>query len=103
MLHNYLVENNFVQNPTDNCVYAKHEGDNMVVIVVWVDDLIVGANDPELLSENKQILKDKFKMKDLGKLSYYLGIDFEQGDGYVKMNQKKAHQEGAKQIWYDRL
>ena len=89
MLHTHLVENNFVQSPTDSCVYTKHEGDNMVAIVVWVDDLIVGANDPELLSENKQILKDKFKMKDLGKLSYYLGIDFEQGDGYVKMNQKR--------------
>ena len=89
MLHTHLKENNFVQSPADNCVYTKHEGDNMVVIVVWVDDLIVGANDPELLSEKKQILKDKFKMKDLGKLSYYLGIDFEQGDGYVKMNPKR--------------
>ena len=50
MLHTHLVENNFVQRPTDNCVYTKNEGDNMVVIVVWVDDLIVGANDQELLS-----------------------------------------------------
>lgn len=89
VLHNHLVENNFVQSQTDNCVYTKHEGNKIVIIVVWVDDLIVGANDPKLLSENKQILKDKFKMKDLGKLSYYLGIDFEQGDGYIRMNQKR--------------
>ena len=27
-------------------------------------------------------------MKDLGRLSYFLGIHFEQGDGFVKMNQK---------------
>ena len=54
MLHIHLVENNFVQSPTDNCVYTKHEGDNMVVTVVWVDGLIVGANDPELLSETRQ-------------------------------------------------
>lgn len=89
MLHNHLVENNFVQSPTDNCVYTKHEEGEIVVMIVWVDDLIVGAKDPKLLSRNKQILKDKFKMKDLGKLTYYLGIDFEQGDGYVKMNQKR--------------
>jgi len=27
-------------------------------------------------------------MKDLGRLSHFLGIDFEQGDGFVNMNQK---------------
>ena len=27
-------------------------------------------------------------MKDLGRLSHFLGIDFEQSDGFVKMNQK---------------
>ena len=42
-----------------------------------------------LKKQNKQILKDKFKVKDLGNLSYYLGIDCEQGDGYVKMNQQR--------------
>ena len=61
----------------------------MVVIVVRVD---VDAKGPDLLSENKQILKDKFKMKDLGKLSYYLRIDFELGDGYIKMNQTDTSQ-----------
>ena len=28
-------------------------------------------------------------MKDLGGLSYFLGIDFEQGDGFVKMKQRR--------------
>ena len=78
MLDNYLVENDFMQSPTDNCVYTKHEGNNIVVIVLWVDEFIVVAKDPKVLSENKQILKDKFKMKNLGKLSYFLGIEFEQ-------------------------
>ena len=28
-------------------------------------------------------------MKDLGKLSYFLGIELEQGDGFIKMSQKR--------------
>ena len=34
-----------------------------------------------LMSETKGVLKERFHMKDLGRLSYFLGIHFEQGDG----------------------
>ena len=34
------------------------------------------------------MMAEKFKIEDLGKLFYFLGIAFDQGDGYVKMNQK---------------
>ena len=35
------------------------------------------------------MLEEKFKMKDLGKLKHFLGTDFAQGDGEIKMNQKR--------------
>ena len=34
------------------------------------------------------MLQERFRMKDLGRLSHFSGIDFEQGDGFVKMNQR---------------
>ena len=39
--------------------------------------------------QTKEMMKKGFHMKDLGKLSYFLGIHFEQGDGFVTMNQKR--------------
>ena len=39
------------------------------------------------MHDTKEMLKDRFRMKDLGRLSYFLGIRFEQGADYVKMNQ----------------
>ena len=89
MLHTYLLENNFVQNAVDHCIYTMKNENEMVIILVWVDDLIIAATNDELLSKIKQMLNDKFHMKDLGTLSYFLGISFEQGEGYVKMNQTK--------------
>ena len=89
MLHSYLCENSFVQSDVDNCVYVKHMDDKMIVIVIWVDDLIIGASNDLLLRETKKMLKNRFKMKDLGILSHFLGIDFEQGDGYVNVSQKE--------------
>src|SRR4029434_11014516 len=35
------------------------------------------------------MLAEKFKMKDLGKLKHFLGIDFSQSDGCVKMSQER--------------
>jgi len=46
----------------------------MVVILVWVDDMIVAASDMVLMSKAKQMLQERFRMKDLGRLSYFLGI-----------------------------
>ena len=89
MLHNFLSENNFIQSDVDNCVYVKQIDDKMIVIVIWVDDLIIGASNDLLLCETKNMLKERFKMKDMGKLSHFLGVDFEQGDSFVKVNQKE--------------
>ena len=89
MLHGYLIENSFVQSDVDHCVYVKQSMNNMTVILIWVDDLIIAASDALLMCDTKSMLKEKFKMKDLGKLSHFLGTDFEQGNNFVKVNQKR--------------
>ena len=87
--HCFLLENDFVQSPVDNCVYTKQVGSGLVAMLVWVDDIIIAASDMVLLSKTKEMLNKRFHMKDLGRLSYFLGIHFEQGDGFVKMDQKR--------------
>ena len=67
-------------------MYTKHNGSGFVAMLVWVDD--IAASNMLLISEAKGMLKERFHMKNLGRLSYFLGIHFEQGDGFVKMNQK---------------
>ena len=89
MLHNHLVKNNFVQSKVDHCLYIRHIGNQMIIILIWVGDLIIATSTKILMDNVKRMFKDKFKMKDIGKLSFFLGIFFEQGDGFVKMNPKK--------------
>ena len=69
-------------------MYTKLNGSGFVAMLVWVDDIIIAASNILLIPEAKGMLKERFHMKDLGRLSYFLGIHFEQGDGFVKMNQK---------------
>ena len=89
VLHRFLVKNDFVQSPVDNCVYTTQIGRNLIMMLIWVDDIIIAASDMVLMRETKQLLQEKFHMKDLGRLSYFLVINFEQGDGFVKMNQRR--------------
>ena len=88
LLHSYLQDNTFIQSPTDHCVYIRQVDKDMVVIVVWVDNLTVAASDESLLNDTKQMLNDRFNMKDLDRLSYFLCIAFKQKNGLTKINQR---------------
>ncbi|GKE33514.1 ribonuclease H-like domain-containing protein, partial [Tanacetum coccineum] len=44
--------------------------------VLYVDDIIVTGNNASEIENFKEILKTKFQIKDLGKLKYFLGIEF---------------------------
>ena len=73
MLHECLIRNDFIQNPADHCVCMKQN--ERLLIVSSVDDLIA-ADKVISFSNVKKMLMSEFKMKDLGKLNHFIGIDF---------------------------
>lgn len=89
LLNDHLEQNNFERNQSDHCVYRKQIENETIIVIIWVDDLIIAASSEDLLNSFKEIMKSKFNMKDLGKISYFLGIQFEQKEGEIKMNQKR--------------
>lgn len=44
LLHTYLTENGFKQNPADNCLYTREKLNGKVILIVLDDDLIIAAN-----------------------------------------------------------
>ena len=77
LLHDFLISNKFVQSKSDHCVYILHERDDRIILIVWVDDIIIAARDPKEAEAVKQKLAKKFRMKDFGMISSFLGIEFE--------------------------
>ncbi len=53
----------------------KKTNHGIVVIVIYVDDLIITRDSNVNISNLKKFLKQKFEMKDLGELRYFLGIE----------------------------
>ena len=89
VLHSYLCGENFDQSDADPCVYRRVDDQGKVLILVWVDDIIVAASNEVLLKNVKESLSDRFRMKDLGELRYFLGIEFSRTEGCIKMSQKQ--------------
>ena len=89
LLDKFLCNNKFTRSMTDNCLYTYFENGKSILIVVWVDDLIICASDIGLMNLIKQKLNDNFKMKDLGQISYFLGIEFDLSKDTIKMHQTR--------------
>jgi hypothetical protein len=54
---------------------VKKTDHGIVVIVIYVDDLIIIGDSDEDSFDLKKFLKQKFEMKDLGKLPYFFSIE----------------------------
>jgi hypothetical protein len=56
-------------------LYVRESDEGIVVITIYVDDLIVGGGNEKEVEHVKSLLKQKFDMKDLGELQFFLGIE----------------------------
>ena len=61
-----LVDNDFVVNSSDTCVYSKMIGSDCVIICLYVDDMLLFGHNVNVINETKNFLSSKFEMKDLG-------------------------------------
>ncbi|RVW83549.1 Retrovirus-related Pol polyprotein from transposon RE2 [Vitis vinifera] len=65
----------FLQSYSDYSLFTYTKGNVQINVLVYVDDLIISGNDSAALKTFKAYLSDCFKMKDLGVLKYFLGIE----------------------------
>ncbi|KAH0738218.1 hypothetical protein KY290_036923 [Solanum tuberosum] len=84
-----LINSGFTQSHFDYSLFTKKVEERVVIILVYVDDILITGNDQELIMEGKQALKLNFKIKDLGEMKYFLGIEIARSKQGILMNQRK--------------
>uniref|UniRef100_A0A3Q7F5U4 Reverse transcriptase Ty1/copia-type domain-containing protein n=1 Tax=Solanum lycopersicum TaxID=4081 RepID=A0A3Q7F5U4_SOLLC len=75
--------------PLANHLSYDHKPEGMVVVLIYVDDLLITGDNELLIREAKEVLHHKFKLKDLGELKYFLGIEVLRSKTGVILNQRK--------------
>ena len=88
-LNRILLEFGFEKCSKEHSVYRKTVGQSILVVAVYVDDLFVCGASEKIIGDFKREMESKFDMSDLGKLSYYLGIEVHQEEGYISLNQRR--------------
>nr|XP_033508801.1 uncharacterized mitochondrial protein AtMg00810-like [Nicotiana tomentosiformis] len=70
---------------------SQKKGDDFVAVLIYVNDLLITGNNEELINETKVVLHQKFEMKDLGDLKYFLGIEVVRSKEGILLNQRKYY------------
>jgi ribonuclease HI len=96
----------FRQSDADRCLYVCNKNLKVSYLLLYVDDFIIASNSREELVKIKEILMSKFRMRDIGELSYFLGISITRKNGNLYLDQsvyidkvlKKFNMENCKPI-----
>lgn len=76
-LHDSFMKMSLKQSNTDPCLYSKHSNGAWIYILVYVDDVIAASEESSNLREFESQLMRQFKMKNLGHLNFYLGLQID--------------------------
>jgi hypothetical protein len=73
-IDSYLQGMGFTKSEEDSNLYYNIFGGEPLILVLYVDDLFLTGSE-RLITECKRDIASKYKMKDLGLMHYFLGLE----------------------------
>jgi len=70
-----LLAEGYCQSTTDYSLFTLQHGSDFTALLVHVDDIILAGTSLVEFQRIKNILDNQFKIKDLGILKYFLGLE----------------------------
>jgi len=88
-LSSALGSRGFTSSLNDYSLFFKSTGAFITVIAVYVDDILLTGNHEKEIVEIKSFLDLEFRIKDLGIVSYFLGMEILHEPGGLVVTQRK--------------
>jgi len=79
----------FKRFESDHSVFVRGNGQDQVILAVYVDDLIISGPTFTRVNQVKEELSGTFKMVDMGELTYLLGIEVLQNPNGILLSQRR--------------
>ena len=61
-------------SPLDDYVYIWRCYDELTILSLYVDDILLAGNSPDMMSKTRSFLSSRFELKDMGPTTCVLGI-----------------------------
>ena len=84
-----LLSRGYKTSKNDCCLFYKRSSSSVVFLAIYVDDILVTGDNMDEIKSIKQFLDSTFKIKDLGPLHYFLGLEFTTLPTGMAVSQKK--------------
>lgn len=84
-----IQEIGFQQSKADYSLFTQVRGDSVTVVLLYVDDMVITGNNEIAINDLKNFLSSCFKIKDLGPLKYFLGIEVARSKAGITVCQRK--------------
>ena len=85
----YGLQCGFKQSRSDYSLFTKKFNQSFIALLVYVDDILIASNDVHVVEELKVFLDQEFKLKDLGNLKFFLGLEVARSDKRISLRQRK--------------
>ena len=87
-IDNYFTGSSFTKSEANANLYHIVVEGKLLIRLLYVDDLII-IGDEKLIKYCKHDLEREFKIKDMGLMHYFLGLEIWQGDGELFVSKGK--------------
>jgi hypothetical protein len=84
-----LIDFGFTQSKADYSLFTMSTSTSFTALLVYVDDIILASSSMTNIVAVKDCLHDKFKIKDLGLLRFFLGIEVARSPTGIHICQRK--------------
>lgn len=74
---NYLIDFGFECSTSDPSLFTYKRNDKFMVLLLYVDDILLTGSSAALLQDLVTALSTRFSMKNMGRPTYFLGIEME--------------------------
>ena len=79
----------YKQAMADHTLFFKRDGDDITLLIIYVNDMIVTSSSPEEVKKLQSHLAKEFEMKDLRTLKYFLIIEVSHSKHELFLSQQK--------------
>jgi hypothetical protein len=88
-LTSLLIDQGYCQSNSDYSLFTQKNGSNFTALLVYVDDIILAGNSLTEFTRIKKVMDNEFRIKDLGQLRYFLGIEVAHSKSGISICQRK--------------